>query len=637
VDWNYAPESNIEWTWDLNRHVFFETLGRAYHYTNKERYACKFGELLKSWLKNNHANEKNRNWSNVYEVALRINTWIWAYYFFRQSYTFDVATCILFLKGLLAQGIYLSKNIEYHVRNNHLLLEAKSLALLGILFPEFKRASKWKSKGLKILFRQIRRQVCSDGVHGERATHYHRVITGELLELFVLMQNNNAYIPEDIIEAFRKMVEFEVSVTKPNGLVPLFGDSSQDDTHLRFSGANGGPIYLNQIKLNPVLSYPEETCIWLLGCERVKKFINLTPKKFDIDSKAFPHGGYFIMRSGEGLDVKYLAFDCGPFGYKPTPNHGHADALSFEMYAFGKTIIVDPGIYSVSFGEKWRNYFRSTKAHNTVVVDDKNQSTLLGFNRVYNPATATLHEWITNTIFDFVDGSHDGYQRLKDPVTHRRQIIFIKPDYWLIIDILKGKKKHIFEQYFHFTPETELNLNKKSGILMAKHSQNVFMKIMPINTMGLKSEVIEGSTSPIQGWVSYLSGKKQPAPVLSYKFENLKKAQFCTVLYPHNTKIENSIKVSSLEIKNRNENCKNGDELTAVQIDIGHYIDYILIDRNPSQTIKTFYDYITDASITYLRITKNMEPVKAIISNGSRLSHKGNDLIKAKKLNYEVY
>ncbi len=33
IDWTYCPGGNIDWRWDLNRHAFFETLGRAYAYT----------------------------------------------------------------------------------------------------------------------------------------------------------------------------------------------------------------------------------------------------------------------------------------------------------------------------------------------------------------------------------------------------------------------------------------------------------------------------------------------------------------------------------------------------------------------------------------------------------------------------
>ncbi|HXV99458.1 MAG TPA: heparinase II/III family protein, partial [Anaerolineae bacterium] len=198
IDWSHRPAGNIDWMWDLNRHAYFETLGRAYHYTGDERYAQKIRQLWLHWLANNPGRVGQPNWASAFEVGFRINTWIWTFYYLRLTTAFDADTCLAVLKGLLTHGHYLEANLELHVQNNHLLLEAKALAMLGLLFPEFKAAEKWRQRGLKVLYQQIRAQVCPDGVHGERATHYHRVIAGELLELLVLLENNGSPIPPDV-------------------------------------------------------------------------------------------------------------------------------------------------------------------------------------------------------------------------------------------------------------------------------------------------------------------------------------------------------------------------------------------------------------------------------------------------------
>ncbi|MBI1879018.1 MAG: alginate lyase family protein [Chloroflexi bacterium] len=354
IDWTYRPHGNIDWTWDLNRHSYFETLGRAYWYTGNEQYAQKFRELLLDWLAKNPVSLKQPNWASVFEVAFRINTWIWAFYYFRTAAAFDNKTCLALLKGLLTHGHYLDTFLELHVQNNHLLLEAKALAMLGLLFPEFKLAQKWRHHGLRILYQQIQAQVGSDGVHGELATHYHRVIAGELVELLVLLENNETPISPEILATFDRMVEFELWITKPNSLPPLFGDSALEDTHLRFSAASGGPVFLKRHDLKSVAPPLDEANIWLLGYKRVRQYLDLPATPGCLPSRAFPEGGYFVMRSGQGSVASYLAFDCGPFGYKPAPNHGHADALSFELHALGQTLLLDPGVYSTHLGGDWR-------------------------------------------------------------------------------------------------------------------------------------------------------------------------------------------------------------------------------------------------------------------------------------------
>jgi len=611
INWNYSPGGNIDWTWDLNRHVYFETLGRAYQYTKDERYAYKFRELLLDWIEKNSNKGDQKNWESVFEVAFRINTWIWGYYYFYHSNVFDKKTCLAFFQGLLKHAYHLDRHLEIHAKNNHLLLEAKSMVMMGVLFPEFKKAKKWRHRGLKIIYNQIREQVCSDGVHAERATHYHRVITGELLELFVLLKNNNFSIPSDIYKKFYRMVEFELWINKPDGSVPLLGDSAIDDTHLRFSSASGGPIFLNRADLKSVLPSPVENIIWLLGHERIKDFLKLPSAASGFESRAFPEGGYFIMRTEHRPNTPFLVFDCGPFGHKPAPNHGHSDALSFEMYAYGQTMLVDPGVYSTHLEENWRNYFRSTHAHNTVVVDDKNQSDLIGTHRVYRPAQVSLIQWFSDKSFDFVDGLHDGYKRLSDPVTHRRQIFFVKPEYWILIDVLNGRAEHLYDQYFHFLPGTKVHINANNGILRTHNHFKSELMVIPLNTDDLQFDIIEGQTSPIQGWVSHFSGEKLPAPVLRYQKKAVAPIQFCTVLYPHYAAGEGKeLKISNLavDLDDKKNNVKNA--ITGLQIETDAHLDLFVVDRNHKRALKYFKNFMSDGQLVFIRLKKDNKKIE---------------------------
>jgi len=633
IDWRYLYNVNKDWTWDLNRHVYFETLGRAYWYTGDERYTHKFRELLLDWVEKNPACVNQPNWSSAFEVAFRINTWIWAFYYFRCSTVFDNEACLVFLKGLLAHGRYLDTNLELHVQNNHLLLEAKALAMLGLLFPEFKRSEKWLQRGLRILYDQIRKQVCSDGVHGERASHYHRVITGEILELLILLENNEIPIPLEILDTFGRMVEFELWLTKPNGLIPLLGDSALEDTHLRFSGIRGGPVFLKQDNLKSVAPPPDEGSIWLLGYKRIKQRLDSPQETRCLNSRHFPEGGYFIMRNGYGAEAGYLVVDCGPFGYKPTPSHGHADALSFELHAFGQTMIVDPGVYSTHMGKEWRNFFRGSCAHNTVVVDDQDQSILLDTQRVYCQAQCHLHQWFSNDNFDFFDGSHNGYERFSQPITHRRQIFFVKPNYWVVVDSLIGRGEHCFDLYFHLMPGMDTQLDPKSDYFYASNSTGQGLIIAPLNSSNLKTDIIIGETRPIQGWVSLFSGEKQLAPTLRYRQERAAPAQFCTVLYSFSTKREQSIKLHPLEIKLNGQIAAEESNLIGLQIETDTYIDRILIDQGPAEKLKYFCGVETDGQLIFLRQKKEDNYfIKAIMRGGDKILIQGMPLQEFKRV-----
>jgi uncharacterized heparinase superfamily protein len=622
VDWSFRPQGNIDWMWDLNRHAYFETLGRAYHYTAAEKYAQAFSDLLADWLAKNPAGLTQPNWSSVFEVGFRLNTWIWGFYYFRSAAAFTDQTGQAGLAGLLSHGRYLEANLERHVPNNHLLLEAKALAFLGLLFPEFKASQGWGQRGLAILFEQLKRQVCTDGVHGERATHYHRVIASEVLELLHLMRLNGWTIPPEVMDIFSRMVEFELWVTKPDGFIPLLNDSALADTYLRFSATGGGAALLDRPDWQALAPPLDEATRWLLGATAGPAGQKTTAEPTGLPSRAFPEGGFYVMRAGTGPQAPYLVFDCGPFGYKPLPSHGHADALSLELYAFGRTMLVDPGVYSTGLGRDWRNFFRGSRAHNTVVVDDQDQSLLLDTRRVYRPAQATLRQWFSHDQFDFVDGSHSGYRRLPQPVQHRRQILFVKPDYWLVVDLLTGPGQHCFDLYFHLMPNTQPQLDPQSLALRSDGPEQAGLIIAPLANPSWQAELIRGATEPIQGWVSFFSGEKEAAPTLRYRQTGPTPRQFCTVLHPYPAGHNLELAVTPLELAPAGQETITGLELKTEQ-----YHDRLVIDRGRPPTLKQFAGVETDAQLFYTRQQPGRaEPSKILQLGGSQLIYQGRSL-----------
>jgi len=617
VDWFHCPQGNADWTWELNRHSYFVTLGRAYAYTGDEAYVRTFRAVLLDWLARNPVGVDQRNWASTLEVAYRINVWLWAYHHFLTSPTFDDETLFRCLHGLWIHARYLAANLEYHVPNNHLLLESKALAMYGLIFPEFRQARVWLDHGLSILWQQVRQQVSSDGVHAEQATLYHQVIASELLEILVLLENNAVAVPPDILEAFTRMVEFEHAITKPDGRIPLIGDSALGDSYLRFS-MTGGAVFLDRADL---ASAPiDEAVLWLIGPERAARLNAQTVYPSRLTSRAFPAGGYFVMRHGESREAAYLIFDCGPLGYRAAPGHGHADALSFELYAGGRTLIVDPGVYSYHLGSDWRTYFRSTAAHNTITVDGLDQSRLLGAWHVIRPARATLHAWITTPRFDFVDGSHDGYTRLRQPLVHRRQIFFAKPEYWIVLDLLDGQGRHEFDLYFHLGPDAQVALDPDSGTARVRHAEGAHLLICPVPDADTHAEVISGSLHPIQGWVSCYSGEKTPAPTLRLTKIASAPTTFKTVLYPYSQTDQAHVRVAPLAIVEAAGRVLDERAVTGLRIEIGPWVDYFVADHRERPGRKIFGEYITDGRLVYLRehSTGGM-PVRAIVHGGSEL------------------
>ena len=78
---------------------------------------------------------------------------------------------------------------------------------------------------------------------------------------------------------------------------------------------------------------------------------------------------------------------------------------------------------------------------------------LVTFGRELGQVTG--QDLAVNTL-SFVPGARDGFERLADPVTHRRRVVFVKPAFWLVIDELSAEGRHRYDQHWHFGPEATL-------------------------------------------------------------------------------------------------------------------------------------------------------------------------------------
>ena len=82
------------------------------------------------------------------------------------------------------------------------------------------------------------------------------------------------------------------------------------------------------------------------------------------------------MRSSpsDGEEI-WCRCDAGPHGFLSIAAHAHADALAVEVRYDGTDVLADPGTYCYHGEPRWRSYFRSTLAHNTIEVGGQDQST----------------------------------------------------------------------------------------------------------------------------------------------------------------------------------------------------------------------------------------------------------------------
>jgi hypothetical protein len=417
------------------------------------------------------------------------------------------------------------------------------LVYLGVLLPEFKEAQNWRDLGLRELESELRKQVYPDGADFEASISYHRLATELFLSPVILCQLNDIPVPEEMMTRLEKMLEFVLYYTKPDGTIPLIGDSDNGRLHrLKVWGDPQrewidhryllaiGAVLFQRGDFAQAAGDQWEEAFWLLG-KRAIRFKEQVDRKGSLPqqlaSRAFPDAGIYVMRHND----LYMIVDAGPNGQNDNGGHAHNDTLSFELYAHDKTFVSDPGTYTYTADYHWRNRFRSTAYHNTIVVDglEMNRFDERDLFWMRNDAKPKVHRWEVSDRYDLLDVEHGGYERLKAPVTHRRQVLFAKEGgLWIIRDLLTGAGEHQFDLFLHLAP-VKVIADRADPLAIrtgCQHGANLL--VVPLQRHGLSVQID-------QGWVSHSYGTKVEAPIVRYSKQGMVPVQFVTVLFPCKT------------------------------------------------------------------------------------------------------
>ena len=206
--------------------------------------------------------------------------------------------------------------------------------------------------------------------------------------------------------------------------------------------------------------------------------------------------------------------------------HGHADALSLVLNVGGTEILTDPGTFVYNGSPEWRNFFRSTRAHNTVVVDDSDQSIHGGTFKWRRKAQCHVVQHLSNDGFDYVEAEHDGYRDAPSNIMHRRRLLHVRPDLWVAVDDLTGdvqgsSREHMFDFYFHFPRNAQLSVQQENDSVLRVNARadSARLQLLMCASAAIKAKTIEGQMDPIQGWVSSIYGQKSPAPTLRLRMQ----------------------------------------------------------------------------------------------------------------------
>jgi uncharacterized heparinase superfamily protein len=513
--WNGA---DIKIPWEISRFNYLLCLGEAYWLTGDEKYTERFVSLISDWIDKNPV-KQGLNWSSTIEAGIRVANWITGWQFFKDSPLVTGEFMMKFINSLIVHGRFIKSNLEYTqgLTSNHYISNIVGLFYLGLFLPEFNEAKGWLNFSIKELEQEIQKQVYLDGMDFEASTCYHRFV----LELFfypaLLARLNGIDFSWDYLSRLKKMLDFVLYALKPDGKMPQIGDNDSGRLHKFEVGErdvldmryllNIGAIFFADPKYKLRELGFSAGVLWIFGARGLGEWRKMPEgSASDLKSRNFSDAGIYIMREGSN----YLIISSGPNGQNGNGGHSHNDKLSFEIFIEGEEVFVDPGSYVYTSYPEWRDRFRSTYFHNTLMVDGEEQNRFLTLFSMIEEAKPKVINWEIEEDFDIFSGEHYGYMRLPDELIHRRTIRFYKNDLrWEFQDEVYNLKnrflsKHLINWSLILHPQVKI---KDPHTLKTKKDNTI--KLIFEHRVEIREE---------DAWYSPEYGVKVPTKKLSWEF-----------------------------------------------------------------------------------------------------------------------
>lgn len=424
-------------------------------------------DCIIKWIKKNPF-LRGPHYASAMECGLRVPVFFLAL----KNLSLDYRETSRILSAIYHHGWWIGKRLSlYSSLGNHTVCECLGLVFAGAVFRKTAVGGQWLNRGIELLKQELHHQVLPDGGPVEQSLHYHRfVLDAYWLAVDFLEKNSLADLGE-LKPRLLQGEKFAAAFMDDNGKIPAIGDS--DDGY-----------------------------VIALGIAPHRGAATVEKRKFQF----FPDAGYSVIRLGNGA---LATFDHGPLGMAPLYNHGHADALSITVTQNGEQMLVDPGTYRYNDVPEWRQYFKGTRAHNTVTIDGLDQAVQETGFIWSKPFTTDLVRSEVTDQWILLQAVHNGYVRLKQPVKHKRTILVADEGYLLVKDTFSGKGTHVYELNFHLHPDA--TVEEDDGWWRVRKGEcSLVMRLL----RDINFTYVCGQESPPLGWYSPAYGIKQKCGVL---------------------------------------------------------------------------------------------------------------------------
>ncbi|MFF9901431.1 alginate lyase family protein [Streptomyces longispororuber] len=527
---NEDAVGDIKQIWEPSRHQYLTQLAAAYALTGDERYAARVAAHLRSWWAANPP-LRGVHWISGIELGIRLLSWVWI----RRLLDGWPGAAGLFEDNPVAR-----EQIWHHQRwlaafpsrgtsaNNHVIAEAAGQAAAACAFGWFPDSPRWRAEALRSLARHLPANTFPSGLNRELATEYHGLVLELGLAAVAEADTAGVPVPAPVRPVLLRMTDALAAVVDNRLRPPRQGDA--DDGHgLVLDGAGTdrwasllatGDAVFGRLAWWPEVTGTDVRTPLLAALVRPSVRPGSTAGSTRVESAQaaarptarpdhFADAGMTLLRGPAEI---WCRCDGGPHGFLGIAAHAHADALSVEVRHDGVDVLADPGTFCYHGQPEWRRYFRSTLGHNTLQLDDADQSVSGG------PFLWTRHARSRVLVAEpaGADGGtarwcaeHDGYRGS----VHRRRVELTAARRELrVVDEVRGPRRAA-RLAFHLGPAVTADLAGNRAVLTWTRDGEDRSAVLDLPGE-LCWRAHRGATDPPLGWYSPGFGRKEPATTL---------------------------------------------------------------------------------------------------------------------------
>jgi uncharacterized heparinase superfamily protein len=480
LDWRLErrPEATHLWRFHLHYHAFLLDLAAEGLASGDPQWCRKAWALVVDWIDNNRLDDRrvlNDAW-HPYCISRRLPAWIHLW----SASAPDVEIQNRVLWSMLCQARYLETHLELDLGGNHLLENARALALLGA-FLDGPDAERWLNKAARLFQRELPVQLLPHGEHFERSPMYHVEMLEAVLDVADAVADVLPELSDRCRRAAATMADFLRAVVHPDGQIPLLGDSC-----------------LNQAPPIAQLLQRAERVL-AATCPRQNELSDVATKNHSgfVDAKVV--GGYWRYRHADD----FLLFDAEVVGPDHLPAHAHADLLSVEASVHGQRLLTDSGVFSYE-DDAMRRYCRSTCAHNVLQIDGADQCDMWSRFRMGSRGWPSPLVTGQQAGFCWASASHNAYRGL-GVATVGRWLACRPGGPWFCVDWAQGHGRHTLTSWLHLHPDVTVGPAGDELQLLLAGQQLRLQWLTP------------GQVTIDEGWYCPQIGQRQRAPAVRWE------------------------------------------------------------------------------------------------------------------------